>query len=124
MIGSRDLSFLASEIQLYKSLRGRIRDGKVFHLIGPPEERRIDAIESYDPATDSAMVFVFRAGASVSSETVPVRGLNAGRTYRVRFQNNSRTLQATGETLLRDGVLVNLPELYSGEIVYVEPGGN
>lgn len=119
-----NLSFLASEIQLYKTLRGRIREGKVFHLMGPPEERRIDAIESYHPATDSAMVFVFRAGAAASSVTLPVRGLNAEREYRVRFQNSPRTLQASGAALANDGVLVNLPALYSGEIVYVEPSGN
>jgi alpha-galactosidase len=120
-MSSRDLAFAASEIQLYKTLRGRIRGGKVFHLLGPPRERAIDAIESYDPATDSAVVFVFRAGATESSETVMVRGLSAGRSYRVRFQNSSRALQGTGAELESRGVTVNLPELYSGEIVYVEP---
>jgi hypothetical protein len=122
-MSAADLRFAESEIRLYKELRGRIRDGKVFHLLGPPAEGAIDAIESYDPASDSAVVFVFRAGAAQSSERIPVRGLNPGRLYRVRFQNTGRVLAASGAELAAQGVLVGLPGLYSAEIVSVEPSG-
>jgi hypothetical protein len=123
VMSGRDIDFAASEIRLYKTLRARIRDGKVFHLTQPPEERNIDAIESYDPWTDSAVVFVFRAGAPDTDARIAVRGLSPGRTYRVRFQNSGRVLQVSGAELARGGVLVALPELYTGEIVHVEPGG-
>jgi alpha-galactosidase len=121
-MSAADLRFAESEIRLYKELRGRIRDGKVFHLMGPPAEGGIDAIESYDYASDSAVVFVFRAGAAQSSERVAVRGLHSGRTYRVRFQNSGSAILASGAEL-GEGVLVDLPELYSAEILSVEPAG-
>jgi alpha-galactosidase len=121
LMSGRDIDFAASEIRLYKTLRARIRDGKVFHLTGPPAERHIDAIESYDQATDSALVFVFRAGAAASGARVEIRGLNPGRMYRVRFQNSARVLQASGADLMSTGVQVGLPDLYIGEILHVEP---
>jgi hypothetical protein len=120
-MSARDIDFAASEIRLYKTMRARIRDGKVFHLTGPPAERHIDAIESYDRTTDSALVFVFRAGAPESSTRVEIRGLNPGRMYRVAFQNFPRVLQVSGAELMSPGVQVGLPALYTGEILHVEP---
>jgi hypothetical protein len=122
-MAAKDLAFAASEIRLYKELRRKIRDGKVYHLTEPPSERRIDAIESYDPETDSAVVFVFRAGAAAGSQTIQVRGLNANRSYRVRFQNSGREISGTGAQFAA-GVLVNLPELYTAEILHVSASGN
>jgi alpha-galactosidase len=116
-----NLEFLAAEIALYKELRGRIRDGKVFHLLGPPAERQFDAIESYDPATDSALVFVFRAGAPNAAQTVPVRGIHPDRSYTVRFRNTGRALVSTGAELLAGGLQVSLPDLYSADIVHIDP---
>jgi len=120
-MSNRDLDFAASEIRLYKTLREKIREGKVFHLTAPPAERRMDAIESYHEASDSAVVFVFRAGSAVAAQRLPVRGLNADRTYTVRFQNSGRLLLVSGAELSANGVLVSVPELYGAEIVHVEP---
>ncbi len=116
-----DLDFAASEIRIYKTLREKIRDGKVFHLTVRPAEGRIDAIESYHAASDSAVVFVYRAGAAAASRTLRVRGLKANRMYTVRFQNTGQTYQASGSQLSTAGVQVNLRERYSAEIVYVDP---
>jgi hypothetical protein len=120
-MSSRDLSFAASEISIYKTLREKIRDGKVFHLTPRPAEGRVDAIESYHAASDSAVVFVYRAGSAAASGTLKVRGLNANRIYTVRFQNTGQTYQASGSQLSSAGMRVNLREHYSAEIVYVDP---
>jgi hypothetical protein len=116
-----DLELAASEIQLYKRLRLRIRDGKVFHLTERPTPGQIDAIESYDPGTGSAVVFVHRFESSAASRLLPIRGLDPERNYRVRFQESRRLLTMTGRQLMVRGVGVELPIPWMAEIVYVDP---
>lgn len=117
----QDLEFASQEIAIFKRIRGHIRDGKVFHLTGRPTETTWDALESYNAATDSAIVFVHRPEAPAGQRTLRLRGLNAGTRYRVRFQDDRRTLTATGGQLMERGLLVRLPSMWTSEIVYVEP---
>lgn len=116
-----DLELAAREIRLFKSFRQRIRDGKVYHLTSRPAENRVDALQSYHPATDSAVVMVFRAQLAGDTRTLRLRGLKPEQNYRVRFQESSRVLTATGQQLMEQGVRVDLPTMWSSEIVYVEP---
>ena len=63
--GSQDWQELLQDIALYKSYRARIRDGKVLHLVAPglpsdPAWDGWDAIGSYNPVEDAAIVFAFR----------------------------------------------------------------
>jgi hypothetical protein len=116
----QDLDLAASEIRLYKSLRQRIKDGKVFHLTARPAETRIDAIESYHPETDSAVIFVYRPGAAPSSRTVRIRGVKRNETYTVRFQDSSARLSMSGAALLDEGIRMEFGVPYSAEIIYVE----
>ena len=55
----------AGEIQIYKNIRRRIRDGRVYHLTPPPDSGRIDALESFTPVDDTAIVVVTRLGGGV-----------------------------------------------------------
>ena len=117
-----DLELLRSEIVLFKSLRERIRESRVYHLTARPDPRRIDALQSYHEATDTAIAFVFRPErAAAAAYRARLKGLNPDRTYRIRFQEDRRQLQLTGRQLLQTGVRVNLPERWWAEIVYVEP---
>ena len=67
-------------------------------------------------------MFVFRAGATAASRTISVQGLDAERAYRVRFQNTSREVTASGARLV-SGISVSLPELYSAEILHISASG-
>jgi alpha-galactosidase len=116
-----DLDFLASEVRVYKDIRRSIRDGKVAHLTARPDQGRIDAIQSYNPATDEAIAVVTRDDAAAANYTLRFRDLIPTNTYWVRFQDSSRTYTMTGEQLARSGVVVNLPDRESGEIVYAKP---
>ncbi len=116
-----DIELATSEIELFKKLRIRIRDGRVFHLTARPAETRIDALESYHEASDSALAFVYRAQAAANSYRLRPRGLKPDNTYRVRFQEDRRLLTMTGQQLMEGGVRVNLPVMWSTEIVYIDP---
>jgi hypothetical protein len=56
-----------------------------------------------------------------SFRMVRLRGLTPENSYLVRFQESSRTLTMTGTPLMNDGVRVDLPGMWTAEIVYVEP---
>ncbi len=114
---SDQLSFASWEIGAYKQSRGDIREGKVFHLTAAPGPGRIDAIESVYLGLNAVSI-VTREGGTADTFLLKLRGLTAARVYQVHFQNDSRTLSMTGQQLLTDGVLVNLPDPQSSEIVY------
>jgi alpha-galactosidase len=114
------LAFLASEVAKFKARRKQVAEGKVFHLAAPGETR-IDAIQSYDAASDSALAVVTRAQASAKTYTLRPRGLDPGRHYMITFESDPRALTMNGEQLMRDGVRVNLPEPMSSEVVFVDP---
>lgn len=115
------IEYAASQIALYKQLRRRIRDGRVYHLSARPEESRTDAIQSMDPVTGSALVFVYREVSTAAQRVVRPRGLVAERLYVVSFEESPERLLVSGSSLMRDGIRVPLPESRSAEIVYIEP---
>ena len=110
-----------SEIGAFKSARGLIRDGEVFHLTGEPGQTPVDAIESYSVKYDKAVVVVTREGGQDSFPAIRLQGLYGQNSYLVHFQDDPRVLTFSGLQLTRDGVRVNLPYAQSAEIVYVEP---
>ena len=118
----QDLQLAASEIVLFKQIRGHIRDGKVFHVTARPTETGIDAIESYQPETDTAIVFVFCGDSETLQRNVTIRGLNPEKTYRVRYHDEGapRPRTYTGAQLTR-GITVRMPGKWSTHLIFVEP---
>lgn len=116
-----DLEFAAAEIGLYKRIRKRIRDGRVFHLTDRPSETGIDALQSYNPATDRSIVMVFRAEAAAESEVLRLRGLNPERRYGVTYEGGTgRSVTLFGAQLM-EGYTVRMPGMWSTHLIYVEP---
>ncbi|MBK5294910.1 MAG: alpha-galactosidase [Acidobacteriia bacterium] len=120
-ISEDGLEVAASEIALFKRLRGRIRDSKVIHLTGRPTNRNIDAIAAWHQPSDTAVAFVYRPDAPGNGYTMRLRDLKPERFYNVRFQNSPLTLRFTGEQIATSGIRVPLPIRWIAEIVYVEP---
>jgi hypothetical protein len=81
----------------------------------------VDALQSYHEATDTTMIFVMRPQATGNYRMVRPRGLKPQGSYSVRFQENWRTYTLTGEQLMTAGVRVDLPGMWTTEIVYIEP---
>jgi alpha-galactosidase len=115
--------FLAGEIRSFKSMRGLIAKAKVYHLTQPPAANRIDAIQSYDGALDTAVAVVTRDRGTNTSDSFLLRprGLRAAGSYRVWFEDDPRSFVMSGSQLMRDGVTVSLPAPLTSEIVHVDP---
>ena len=115
------VDFAKKEIALYKSLRGHISQGKVYHISPRPDGTFNDSIQSHLEAAGRSVIMVYREETASDRETVRPRGLAPEKNYRVRFQDNDRTYIASGKTLMEDGIIVELPVQYFAEIVYIEP---
>jgi alpha-galactosidase len=117
----QDLAFAASELRTYKSIRKRVREGRVFHLTSPPTETSFDALQSYHEPTDTAIVFAYRGDSPLAFRTLRLRGLQPEKLYSIRFQDDARAPQLTGEQLMQRGLTVRIPDRWNAEIAYVEP---
>ena len=114
-----EVSLLRSEGAIYKSLRGLIRDGKVFHLLPRADGVSIEAIESFRSDLDRGVIFVYRPNSPISTPTIFPRGLDPSRNYRVSFQDSSDSFAQSGAALMSGGIKVKLPSILSAEIVYL-----
>jgi len=96
-----------------------IRAGKVYHLLNRPDGINIDAMESFDAASNRGVIFVYRPESPLSSETIYPRGLNPAKNYRVTFQESKQVITDSGANLMARGIPVSLPDVNFAEIVYI-----
>jgi alpha-galactosidase len=113
--------FLGSEIQVFKRIRSTVRDGKVFHRTAPPGVFKTDALQSYNPATDTGVAVVTRNSAYNDYFDLFPSGLNPDSLYQVTFQDDRRVEMLSGNDLMVSGVRVNLAADKSAEVVYIQP---
>jgi len=114
------LGFLADQIQNYKNQRSDIAAGKVYHLLAPGANAT-DAIQSYNPATDTAIAVVTRAASNGSSYLFKPQGLNPSQRYTVWMEINPSVYSQSGAQLMANGVRIPLPTPYSSDVVHIEP---
>ena len=130
--GSRDWNELLEDIAVYKKYRARIRDGKVLHLLRPDNPKNEqwdgwDAIGSYNPTEDAAIVFVFRTRTGPATRTIPMKALAPDHSYQVTYLDEARTYKATGEEINTKGFDLSLepyetdPNSHCSEIIIIEP---
>lgn len=118
-----DLVLAKGEIEVYKAMRASLREGRVSRLTARPAAGRVDAIQSFDEGRNTAVAIVTREGGADDAFTLQWRDLVGGQLYQVRFETATTRYVMTGEQLMTVGVQVSLPELFSAEIVYLEPAG-
>ena len=114
------LAFLADQIRDYKSQRSDISAGKVYHLLAPGANST-DAIQSYNPATDTAIAVITRAASSGASYLFKPQGLNPEQRYTVWSEISSAVYSQSGAQLMANGIRVPLPAPYSSDVVHIEP---
>ncbi len=114
------VNLVAGEIQIYKALRGLIRDGKVYHLGPVPGITTNSAIESYNAGMDRAVIFAYRPQSPDASMVIHPRGLSLTGTYTVHFQDSAESWTATGAAIMTSGITVKLPAQNTAEIVYID----
>jgi alpha-galactosidase len=115
-------------IALYKSeLRPLIRDARLYHVSARPDGVHWDGVEYWDPARGRGVVFAFRGSAPDEAEhRFVLAGLDAGKRYRLHFQDGSAPdREGTGSELMGAGVVVRLGSALSSELVFLseeDPG--
>jgi hypothetical protein len=114
------LGFLADQIQNYKNQRSDIAVGKVYHLL-TPGANATDAIQAYNPATDTAIAVIVRAASSGPSYILKPQGLNPNQRYIVWSEVAPAVYSQSGAQLMANGVRIPLPTPYSSDVVHIEP---
>jgi alpha-galactosidase len=114
------LAFLADQVRNYKSQRGDIAAGKVYHLQAPGANTT-DAIQSYNPATDTAIAVITRAGSTGPNYLFKPQGLNPDQRYVVWSEIDPTVYTHSGAQLMANGIRIPLPTPYSSDVVHIEP---
>jgi hypothetical protein len=110
-------------IALYKqSLRPLIRDARLYHVSPRPDGVHWDAIEYFDPARKSGVVYAFRGTiADEPAHTFTLAGLRPNKLYRLHFHDaTAADSTASGHDLMTIGLAVKLPIPLSSELVFLE----
>jgi Melibiase len=111
------------ELRVYKStLRPLIRSADLYHVGPRADGRGFDGVEYFDVGSGKGVLYAFHGSDEhVKKYTFRLRGLQAKRSYRVRFNDHSSAdFKRSGAELMRDGVTVALPIPDSSELVLFE----
>jgi hypothetical protein len=108
---------------VYKTgLRPLIRDADLYHVSDRPDGIHWDGLEYFDAAKGRGVLYAFRGSTQTESiHTFVLKGLEAGRSYQLHFQDHSAPDQkVSGRDLLSRGVAVELSWPLSSELVFFE----
>jgi hypothetical protein len=109
-----------AEILLYKKeLRPLIRDADLYHISARPDGVHWDGVEYFDPRRGKGVVYAFRGSGREGEHRFVLRGLVAGKKYRVRFHDSEKQV-VSGKELMTTGLAVNLPVPHSSELVLID----
>ena len=111
------------EFALYKStLRPLIRAADLYHVTDRPDGVHWDGMEYYSPQVRRGVLYAFRGSArDLSTHRFRLAGLNPGRRYRLKFQDNpAANRELTGQSLMQMGVDVRLSLPLSSELIFFE----
>jgi alpha-galactosidase len=109
-------------VALYKrELRPLIRDAHLYHVSARPDGVHWDGVQYWDPARGKGVVFAFRGSIPDEAEhRFALSGLDAGKMYRLHFQDGSTSDRtATGSELMGAGLAVRLQNPLSSELVFM-----
>ena len=120
----QELAFVKREFDLYKNfIRPYMTNGYIFHHTpelyeAHPKGRGILERASADGTKGIVGIFNL-ADIRPGDETVTVypRGLDAGKTYEVTFDNSQTTATVSGFALVNEGIRVRLPASLTSELI-------
>lgn len=112
-------------IAQYKRFRPLLGKADVFHLTTP----RLGAVQAAlynEPESGRALLFAFHAGDPALSHTLPLRGLDVSRRYRLSAPVGHQGMLAqggrlTGEELVKRGIELKFPHSGAAALVQIEP---
>jgi hypothetical protein len=95
-----DIESAKRNVALYKRIRSRFRDARVYHL-RRPDGAEWDGLQVHQPATDKGIIYLFQPPAATSNQIEMVLGgLMADRIYRLTSGTSGESWTAKGEALM------------------------
>jgi len=112
-------------ITLYKEFcRPMLSESKLFHHTPIQRQQELGdwvVLESATPGRDRAFVGIFRMlGGDEDFYTFHPRGLDAGKTYRVRYDSAGFDREIDGGRLIDDGLKIRIPSALRSELLLIE----
>lgn len=112
-------------IRLYKDfVRPFMSSARIYHhtpTLGNPEPRGWGVLELASADRSRAICALFQLADPAQPEHVlRLRGLDAGRRYRVTFDNGGRTIAVDGHVLTHQGLTVRLEAPLTSELLVIE----
>jgi hypothetical protein len=111
------------ELRLYKAtLRPLIREADLYHVGPRADGKGWDGIEYFDERHGRGVVYAFHGtDENVKTYTFILKGLQAQHRYRLHFHDHSSADSVLGGgELMRSGVTVNLPQVDSSELIFIQ----
>jgi len=112
-------------VHLYKTfVRRYLRDGRIFHhtpVVTGPEPQGWGVLELASRDRLRAIVGLFQLATPNAQEyLLRVRGLDAGRRYRVTFDNDGQTSEVDGLVLMKQGLVIRVEAPLASELLLFE----
>jgi hypothetical protein len=107
---------------LYKEkLRPLIRDAELYHVSNRPDGIRWDGVEYWNPAKKDGVLYAFRGSTpDESKHAFRLAGLDRNGTYDLHFEDGSSPdRRASGASLMADGLVVELKEPFSSDLIFL-----
>ena len=102
-------------------IRPLVRSADLYHIFPRPDDKVWDGIQYYDPAGGKGVVFIFKPKSTHDTQAIKPRGLDAGRRYRLTFEDGSNPqADMTGAELLTSGIAVTLKGQFVSELMFIE----
>jgi alpha-galactosidase len=119
------LAIVRERIAQYKRLRPLLGKADVFHLTTP----RLGALQAAlyaEPDSGRALLFAFQGGAAALTHTLPLRGLEPSRRYRLSVPVGhqgmvTQTEPVAGRELIERGLTITFPHPGAAALVELEP---
>ena len=110
-------------VHLYKTfVRRYLRDGRIFHhtpVVTGPEPQGWGVLELASRDRLRAIVGLFQLATPNAQEyLLRVRGLDAGRRYRVTFDNDGQTSEVDGLVLMKQGLVIRVEAPLASELLF------
>ena len=119
------LAGLRHLVELYKGfVRPMMNTGRIYHHtpeVPGPEPQGWGVLELASRDRTRAICGLFQLSAPTTTEyLLRPRGLDAGRRYRVTFDNTGQTCEMEGATLIHQGLTLRLPGALTSELLLFE----
>lgn len=103
-----------------EKIKPLVRNAELYHILPRPDCVNWDGVEYFDPDTGSGAVFLFKpTDAEGQEKTICLRGLDAGASYSLVFEDRPEQNKTLTGAELAAGIAVTIAEDMGSEIIWI-----